>query len=165
MYSNSAVQQLPDHLKELIVDQHYENYTPQDHALWRYVMRQNVRYLSKVAHHSYLEGLKSTGIGVDRIPNVVEMNAIMEKIGWGVVAVDGFIPPSAFMEFQAYKVPGHCSRYSPDRSNWIYSSSHDIISRSSRACSRIADPEYAEYLRLFQEGEIGSESFSVEKGL
>ena len=26
------------------------------------------------------------------------------EIGWAAVAVDGFIPPNAFMEFQAYNV-------------------------------------------------------------
>ena len=32
------------------------------------------------------------------------MNNILGEIGWGAVCVDGFIPPTAFMEFQAYKV-------------------------------------------------------------
>jgi len=32
------------------------------------------------------------------------MNQILGTIDWGAVAVDGFIPPAAFMEFQAYKV-------------------------------------------------------------
>ena len=27
-----------------------------------------------------------------------------KEIGWAAVAVDGFIPPNAFMEFQAYNV-------------------------------------------------------------
>jgi phenylalanine-4-hydroxylase len=31
------------------------------------------------------------------------MNRILTEIGWAAVAVDGFIPPNAFMEFQAYK--------------------------------------------------------------
>jgi phenylalanine-4-hydroxylase len=58
MESNDILDKLPDHLRELIIDQPYNAYTPQDHAIWRYVMRQNVRYLPEVAHHSYLEGLK-----------------------------------------------------------------------------------------------------------
>jgi phenylalanine-4-hydroxylase len=32
------------------------------------------------------------------------MNRILTEIGWAAVAVDGFIPPNAFMEFQAYNV-------------------------------------------------------------
>jgi phenylalanine-4-hydroxylase len=35
---------------------------------------QNVDYLSKVAHSSYLEGLKKTGIEVDNIPSMYGMN-------------------------------------------------------------------------------------------
>ena len=42
--------------------QDYEDYTPINQAVWRYVMRKNVDYLSKVAHDSYLEGLRKTGI-------------------------------------------------------------------------------------------------------
>ena len=29
---------------------------------------------------------------------------VLKEIGWAAVAVDGFIPPAAFMEFQAYNV-------------------------------------------------------------
>jgi phenylalanine-4-hydroxylase len=59
-----------------------------------------VDYLSKVAHSSYLEGLK-TGIEVDNIPSMYGMNRILTEIGWAAVAVDGFIPPNAL---QAYNV-------------------------------------------------------------
>ena len=37
---------LPDHLKQFVVDQGYERYTPVDHAVWRYIMRQNLDYLA-----------------------------------------------------------------------------------------------------------------------
>jgi phenylalanine-4-hydroxylase len=37
------------------------------------MMRKNVDY-SKVAHSSYLEGLKKTGIEVDNIPSMYGMN-------------------------------------------------------------------------------------------
>jgi phenylalanine-4-hydroxylase len=62
-----------------------------------------VNYLSQVAHNSYLDGLK-TGIEIDNIPSMYGMNRILTEIGWAAVAVDGFIPPNAFMEFQAYNV-------------------------------------------------------------
>jgi phenylalanine-4-hydroxylase len=41
-----------------------------------------VDYLSKVAHSSYLEGLKKTGIEVDNIPSMYGMNRILTEIGW-----------------------------------------------------------------------------------
>ena len=67
-------------------------------------MRQNIFFLKEYAHKVYFQGLLDTGISFERIPRIQEMNDILAKIGWGAVAVDGFIPPAAFMEFQAYKV-------------------------------------------------------------
>ena len=103
-FGNSQVAKLPDHLRQFVVNQDYDNYTSVDHAVWRYVMRKNLAYLSQVADESYLKGLEKTGITIDSIPNIRDMNAILGKIGWGCVCVDGFLPPSSFMEFQAYKV-------------------------------------------------------------
>ena len=51
-FNNKQVANLPAHLAKYIVDQCYEKYTSVDHAVWRYVMRKNVDYLSKVAHES-----------------------------------------------------------------------------------------------------------------
>lgn len=102
--SNPILEKLPNHLRQFIKPQNYEDYTAIDQAVWRYVMRKNVDYLSKVAHESYLNGLRQTGISIDSIPNMYGMNRILKEIGWAAVAVDGFIPPSAFMEFQAYNV-------------------------------------------------------------
>lgn len=99
--SNPLLDRLPKHLKQFIKPQDYSDYTPINQAVWRYVMRKNVNYLSKVAHSSYLEGLKKTGIEVEKIPGMYGINRILTEIGWAAVAVDGFIPPNAFMEFQA----------------------------------------------------------------
>jgi phenylalanine-4-hydroxylase len=62
-------------------------------------MRKNVD-LSKVAHSSYLEGLKKTGIEVDNIPSMYGMNQILTEIGWAAVAVDGFIPLMRLWSFK-----------------------------------------------------------------
>src|SRR5207237_1455132 len=102
--TNRAVQLLPKHLLQFAVDQRYEEYTPVDHAVWRFIMRQNIFFLKEYAHKVYFQGLLDTGISFERIPRIEEMNDILGRIGWGAVAVDGFIPPAAFMEFQAYKV-------------------------------------------------------------
>ncbi len=154
---NAILNRLPKHLMSLVIDQPYNTYTPQDHAVWRYVMRQNVRYLSVVAHGSYLEGLKMTGISIDSIPHMYGMNRILKEIGWAAVAVDGFIPPSAFMEFQAYNVLVIAADIRPiDQIE--YTPAPDIIHEAAGHAPIIADPEYAEYLRKF--GWIGARAFS-----
>jgi len=157
MEMNEVLARLPKHLLNLVIDQPYNSYTPQDHAVWRYVMRQNVRYLPKVAHHSYLNGLEKAGISIDQIPHMYGMNRILKEIGWSAVAVDGFIPPAAFMEFQAYNVLVIAADIRPI--NQIeYTPAPDIIHEAAGHAPIIADPEYADYLKLF--GEIGSKAFS-----
>lgn len=155
--SNAILDRLPAHLQQYIKPQNYDDYSPINHAVWRYVMRKNVDYLSKVAHESYLEGLKQTGISIDHIPNMYGMNRILKEIGWAAVAVDGFIPPAAFMEFQAFNVLVIASDIR-QLEHIEYTPAPDIIHEGAGHAPIIANPEYAEYLRRF--GEIGCKAIS-----
>jgi phenylalanine-4-hydroxylase len=85
------------------------------------------------------------------------MNRILKEIGWAAVAVDGFIPPNAFMEFQAYNVLVIASDIR-QLENIEYTPAPDIIHEGAGHAPIIANPEYAEYLRRF--GEIGCKAIS-----
>ena len=158
--SNEILQKLPKHLKQFIKPQNYKDYSAIDQAVWRYVMRKNVDFLSTVAHNSYLEGLQQTGISIDSIPNMYGMNRILKDIGWAAVAVDGFIPPNAFMEFQAYNILVIASDIR-QLEHIEYTPAPDIIHEGAGHAPIIANPEYAEYLRRF--GEIGCKAISSAK--
>src|SRR4029078_9311673 len=103
-YDNAAVASCPKHLLQFAVDQRYDDYTPVDHAVWRFIMRQNMFVLREYAQKVYFQGLLDTGISFERIPRISEMNEILGKIGWGAVAVDGVLSAAAVLEFQHYKV-------------------------------------------------------------
>ncbi len=158
--SNPAVAALPKHLLQFAVDQRYDEYTSVDHAVWRFIMRQNTFFLKEYAHKVYFQGLLDTGISFERIPRIDEMNDILGRIGWGAVAVDGFIPPAAFMEFQAYKVlviacdmrQLHHIEYTP---------APDIVHEAAGHAPIIVDREYSDYLQRF--GEIGAKAMSSKK--
>lgn len=159
METNPLIDNLPPHLKQFIKPQNYDDYTPIDQAVWRYVMRKNVSYLPKVAHESYLEGLSKTGISIDKIPSLYGMNRILKEIGWAAVAVDGFIPPNAFMEFQAYKVLVIASDIR-QLEHIEYTPAPDIIHEAAGHAPIIANPDYAEYLRRL--GAIGAKAILSE---
>jgi len=158
--TNKAVHSLPKHLLQFAVDQRYEEYTPVDHAVWRFIMRQNIFFLKEYAHKVYFKGLLDTGISFERIPRIEEMNDILGRIDWGAVAVDGFIPPAAFMEFQAYKVlviacdmrQIHHIEYTP---------APDIVHEAAGHAPIIVDREYSKYLQRF--GEVGAKAMSYKK--
>jgi phenylalanine-4-hydroxylase len=153
--SNELIDRLPKHLKQFIKPQNYTDYTPIDQAVWRYVMRKNVNFLTQTAHDSYLSGLEKTGIEVEQIPSMYGMNRILKEIGWAAVAVDGFIPPNAFMEFQAYKVLVIASDIR-QLENIEYTPAPDIIHESAGHAPIIANPDYAEYLRRL--GAVGAKA-------
>jgi len=158
--TNAAVAALPKHLLQFAVDQRYDEYTPVDHAVWRFIMRQNAFFLKEYAHKVYFQGLLETGISTERIPRIEEMNDILGRIGWGAVAVDGFIPPAAFMEFQAYKVlviacdmrQIHHIEYTP---------APDIVHEAAGHAPIIVDQEYSRYLQRF--GEVGAKAMQSKK--
>lgn len=158
--TNRAVQSLPKHLLQFAVDQRYDDYTSVDHAVWRFIMRQNIFFLKEYAHKVYFQGLLDTGISFERIPRIEEMNDILGRIGWGAVAVDGFIPPAAFMEFQAYKVlviacdmrQIHHIEYTP---------APDIVHEAAGHAPIIVDREYSSYLQRF--GEVGAKAMQTRK--
>lgn len=157
MYNNTVLDRLPGHLLSLVIEKPYNSYTWQDHAVWRYVMKQNVHFLKDKAHPAYLDGLEKTGISIEKIPDIQTMNDILKQIGWGAVTVDGFIPPAAFMEFQAHNVLVIAADIRPvDQVE--YTPAPDIIHEAAGHAPIIADAEYAAYLKYF--GEIGSRAFS-----
>lgn len=159
-FNNPQVAALPFHLKQFIVDQHYEHYTPIDHAVWRYVMRQNYSYLKDVAYYPYIPGLQKAGLTIEKIPSLQEMNDALGKIGWGAVTVDGFIPPAAFMEYQAYRVLVIAADIRQLK-HIEYTPAPDIIHESAGHAPIIADKDYHEYLSYF--GSIGAKAmFSAQ---
>ncbi|WEK18379.1 MAG: aromatic amino acid hydroxylase [Candidatus Pedobacter colombiensis] len=159
-FNNSQVAKLPRHLRQFIVEQHYEKYTPVDQAVWRYVMRQNYSYLKHVAFYPYIKGLQRAGLSIEHIPDLQTMNDNLGKIGWGAVTVDGFIPPAAFMEYQAYRVLVIAADIR--QINHIeYTPAPDIIHESAGHAPIIADIDYNHYLSYF--GSIGAKAMFSSK--
>ena len=123
-------------------------------------MRLNINSLKKIAHNCYIDGLNKTGIDVDLIPEMEGMNRILKDIGWAAVAVDGFIPPNAFMEFQSYNVLVISSEIRTI-DHIKYTPAPDIIHEAAGHAPIIANQEYSEYLRRL--GEVGSKAISSPK--
>ena len=159
-YSNPILDTLPNHLKQYIVNQNYEHYTPIDHAVWRYVMRQNYSYLKDVAYYPYIPGLKKAGLTIEHIPDLQTMNDHLQKIGWAAATVNGFIPSQAFMEFQAYKVLVIAADIRQIE-HIEYTPAPDIIHESAGHAPIIGEEEYAAYLQFT--GEVGTKAMISEK--
>lgn len=153
------IARLPRHLRPYACVQDYARYTARDHAVWRFIMRQLTRSLEHSAHPVYFEGLKKTGIRLDRIPSIDEMNRCLEPLGWSALVVDGYIPISVFSEFQMRRILA-IAMDMRSIDNILYTPAPDIVHESAGHAPFIVDVDYAEYLQRF--GEISMKAISTQ---
>ena len=137
---------LPAHLRRYVVNQDYVAYTPRDQAVWRHILGKLRGHLADKAHPVYLEGLEATGIGAERIPSLEEMNERLATLGWGAVAVRGFIPPAVFTELQSLGVLAIAADIRTHE-HIQYTPAPDIVHESAGHAPIIAHARYAEYLK------------------
>jgi phenylalanine-4-hydroxylase len=144
----SSLNSLPEYLRRYCTTQNYEKYSSQDHAAWRYIMRQSREYFRGNAVTIYLDGLRKTGIPLDRIPKISEMDLALQEFGWGAVPVCGFIPPMAFLDLQARGIlPIATDMRTVNHIG--YTPSPDIVHEAAGHAPIIADLGYREYLRKY----------------
>jgi phenylalanine-4-hydroxylase len=143
---------LPPHLRRYEVAQHYDRYTPRDHAVWRHILKRLRRHLEGRAHPVYLEGLERTGLSTEAIPRLETMNERLAVLGWRCVGVRGFIPPAVFTELQARGVLAIAADIR-SAASLRYTPAPDIVHESAGHAPILADPAYAAYLKAV--GEVG----------
>jgi phenylalanine-4-hydroxylase len=144
--TEKTLARLPAHLRRYVVGQEYESYSPRDQAVWRHILRRLRNHLSDKAHPVYLEGLEATGIGMERIPSLDEMNEKLSKLGWAAVGVRGFIPPAVFTELQALGVLAIAADIRTHE-HIQYTPAPDIVHESAGHAPILANARYAEYLK------------------
>ncbi len=149
---------VPAHLRRFVVEQDYSQYTAVDQAVWRFVLLQTHSRLVHTAHPAYEKGLAATGISIDRIPSIAEMNDKLSHFGWGAVCVDGFIPPRAFQEFQACGILPIAGDMRTCE-HLAYTPAPDIIHEAAGHAPILPDPVYAAYLRRI--GDLGRTAFTL----
>ena len=151
---------IPAHLREYVVEQDYSAYDEIDQAVWRFTMLQAFNQLKHTAAEAYVKGLDQTGLSIDRIPRVDEMDQCLRAFGWNAVAVSGFIPPRAFQEFQAL---GILVINAPIRTwdHLAYTPAPDIIHEAAGHAPIIPDADYRAFLTRF--GQLGRMAFSAKE--
>ena len=139
------IRNIPKHLKKYIVKQDYSTYSFIDQACWQFIMKISIDFFKKNADSIYISGLKQTGISIDKIPKIENINKKLSKFGWNAVCVRGFIPPQIFMEFQSLKILPIAADMR-DHRNLTYTPAPDIVHEAAGHAPIIANKDYAQYL-------------------
>lgn len=160
--TRKALDKIPEHLIPYTSQQNPSAYSAIDNAVWRFIMKIASDFFAETAHKKYLEGLLETGISVESIPLVSEMDERLKKIGWRAVGVSGFIPPAVFLEFLALGImPIACEIRKLE--NISYTPSPDIVHEAAGHAPIVADPHYNEYVRAY--GEVAIKAIFSKKDM
>lgn len=125
-------------------------------------MRQNHYYLKNIAHSAYVNGLENSGINIESIPKVEEMNESLAKVGWGAVTIDGLIPGAAFYGFLQNGLLPIATEIRKIE-NIAYTPAPDIIHEAAGHAPILLDKSYREFVRKI--GEMGAKALSSKEKL
>ena len=79
------------------IEQGWDRYTPEEHAVWATLYQRQCALLPGRACREFLEGLKALPMAADRIPDFVELSErLHQRTGWQIVAVPGLVPDEVF---------------------------------------------------------------------
>jgi phenylalanine-4-hydroxylase len=79
------------------VTQHWDGYSPGEHAIWRTLFTRQRVLLERYAAPEVVAGLEALGIDAGQIPRFDAVNALLGPVtGWRIVAVPGLIPEQHF---------------------------------------------------------------------
>ena len=152
---------VPNHLRKYIVPQNYKKYSPEDQAVWRFIMKGIIHNLSHYAYKGALEGLEKTGIYPDKIPRITNIDKKLQKFGWRAVCISGFIPPRAFMEFHLHKILPIASELRSIQ-HIFYTPAPDIVHEAVGHVPFLTNPAFSEFLSAYAKTVLKSISSSED---
>ncbi len=149
----------PDVKPDYTIDQRWDQYTPEEHAVWKTLYRRQLDVLPGRAAPEFMDGLTRLDLGEDGIPDFRRLNEELYKLtGWRVVAVPGLVPDTVFFEHLARRrfVAGQFIR-KPDQLDYLQEPDifHDVFGH----VPLLANPVFADYMEAYGKGGLRALEF------
>lgn len=142
----------PEIRDDFTIDQHWERYTSEEHAIWKTLYQRMERILPGRACDEFMQGLKQLDIGADRIPNMEKLSdELYKRTRWRVVAVPSLVPDAVFFEHLANRrfPAGHFIRR---RDQLDYIEEPDVFHDVFGHVPMLALPVFADYMEAYGKG-------------
>ena len=92
----------PPRRADWTVDQGWDNYTAQEHAVWKLLFERQTHLLPALACDAFVQGMKMLPMTARCIPDFVQLSDVLrQRTGWQIVAVPGLVPDEVFFEHLA----------------------------------------------------------------
>ena len=150
---------------DFTIDQAWENYTADEHAVWDLLYKRQMEVLPGRAADEFLEGLKLLDLAKGGIPNFKTMSDELEALtGWRVVAVPGLVPDAVFFEHLANRrFPA--GQFIRKRDELDYLQEPDVFHDVFGHVPMLANPIFADYMEAYGKGGMRSLEWNALKNL
>ena len=140
---------LPD-----FVDQRYESYDDEAHAVWRLLYERRMATLRETGSRVFLDGIERIGLSAQRVPDLADINRrLAARTGWRAMGVGGFIPAAQFFRCLSRRQFPTTLGVRP-RSQLDYLPEPDIFHDVFGHVPLHAEPVFADFLQRF--GALGA---------
>src|SRR5215467_3280837 len=134
------------------IEQKWQDYTEEEHSIWRLLFERQQRLLVGRACDEFLEGLDALGVAADGIPDFRKLSdALDAATGWRIVAVPGLVPDDVFFAFLARRrFPSTCFIRRRDQLDYLQEPDvfHDICGH----VPLLMNPVFADYMQAYGKG-------------
>lgn len=143
------------------IDQGWDRYTAQEHAVWQTLFERQSKLLPGRACDAFVQGMRDLPIGPEQIPDFRALSEVlMQRNGWQVVAVPGLVPDDVFFEHLANRrfPAGHFIR-KPHELDYLEEPDvfHDVFGH----VPMLMNPAIADYIQAYGEGGLRAQKLGV----
>ncbi|TQV80828.1 phenylalanine 4-monooxygenase [Denitrobaculum tricleocarpae] len=137
---------------DFTVDQNWESYSDEDHAIWRELFERQAALLPGRVVPEFLEGLDFLSVAADGIPDFARLNELLkDATGWTIVAVPGLVPDEVFFDHLANRrFPA--THWIRDRAQLDYLEEPDLFHDVFGHVPLLANPVFADYMQAYGKG-------------
>jgi len=140
---------------DMTVDFKWESFTPEHHAMWRFLFARIMPELKDRACREYLDGIEALDFaGENGIPNYDRISArLMKRTGWKLVTVPGLLPADIFFtHLSKRQFPVTTFIRKPEEIDYLQEP--DIFHDMFGHVPMLANKTFADYFHSFGEGAL-----------
>jgi phenylalanine-4-hydroxylase len=143
------------------IDQGWENYTTDEHAVWKTLFERQTKLLPGRACKEFVQGMRDLPIGADQIPDFRRLSdVLMKHTGWQVVAVPGLVPDKVFFEHLANRrFPA--GQFIRNRNALDYLDEPDVFHDVFGHVPMLLNPVIADYVQAYGVGGLRAQQLGM----
>lgn len=142
-------------------EQGFIHYPDSEHQVWNQLITRQLALIEGRACQEYLDGIEQLGLPLERIPQLEEINRVLERTtGWNVQRVPALIPFQTFFELLASKrFP--VATFIRTAEELDYLQEPDIFHEVFGHCPLLTNPWFAEFTHTY--GRLGLSASKEER--